>query len=69
MSVSSPCEICNRADVAAGCDRCSKLVCQRHYDEELGLCLECADDVTDSGDRRHVPEGDDLPDGVDTYRF
>jgi hypothetical protein len=69
MSVSSPCEICTQADVDAACDRCGKLVCSRHFDEELGLCIECAADVTDGDDQRYVPDSEELPDGVDTYRF
>jgi hypothetical protein len=69
MSVSSPCEICARADVEAACDRCGQLVCSRHYDEETGLCLDCAAEMTDSGDRRQRPNSEDMPDGVDTYRF
>jgi hypothetical protein len=69
MSVSSPCEICNRADVDGACDRCGQLVCGRHYDEDVGLCVECAAAVTDSGDRRRQPDSDEMPDGVDTYRF
>jgi hypothetical protein len=67
MSVSSPCEICNRADVDHVCDRCGKLVCSRHFDDDLGLCIECATEVEEGGDRERVP--DDMPDGVDTYRF
>lgn len=66
MSVSSPCEICNRADVDGACDRCGKLVCDRHFDDDLGLCLECAAAVDDDGT---VPGRDEMPDGVDTYRF
>ena len=69
MSVSSPCEICNRADVEHACDRCSRLVCDRHVDDELGLCIECAAAVTDGRERPHVPDSEDMPDGVDTYRF
>ncbi|MHB9288219.1 hypothetical protein ACKVMT_14420 [Halobacteriales archaeon Cl-PHB] len=68
MSVSSPCEICQRADVENTCDRCGKLVCERHYDEEFGYCVECAADVGGS-DHSPVPDPDDMPDGVDTYRF
>ncbi len=68
MSVSSPCEICQRADVDHTCDRCGKLVCDRHFDDDSGFCVECAVDVT--GDKPdHQPESDDMPDGVDTYRF
>jgi hypothetical protein len=68
MSVSSPCEICTTADIEAGCDRCGKLVCERHYDEDLGLCIECAADAG-GDDRERIPGGEDMPDGVDTYRF
>ncbi len=68
MSVSSPCEICQTADVRHTCDRCGKLVCDRHFDDETGLCVECAADVG-GGDRGHIPGIDDMPDGVDTYRY
>jgi hypothetical protein len=68
MSVSSPCEICASADVDGACDRCGKLVCNRHYDDELGLCIECAAEVGD-GDREPTPNSEDMPDGVDTYQF
>ncbi|MEF8781980.1 MAG: hypothetical protein V5A39_01405 [Haloarculaceae archaeon] len=68
MSISSPCEICNTAAVRHTCDRCGKLVCDRHFDEDTGLCVECAAEVT-RGDREDVPSGEDTPDGVDTYRF
>ena len=66
MSVSSPCEICGRADVEEACERCGRLVCDRHYEADLGFCVECAAQV--GGDRERVP-GEDMPDGVDTYRF
>ncbi|MFC7134253.1 MULTISPECIES: hypothetical protein [Salinibaculum] len=69
MSVSSPCEVCNRADVEHACDRCSKLVCGRHFDDDLGLCIECAAALTDGEDRQRIPGSEDMPDGVDTYRF
>jgi len=68
MSVSSPCEICNRADVDHVCDRCGQLVCSHHFEEDYGLCVECAADVEDGG-HEHVPSDEDMPDGVDTYRF
>ncbi len=68
MSVSSPCEICQTADVRHTCDRCGQLVCDRHFDDDTGLCVECAADVG-RGDREHIPGSDDMPDGVDTYRF
>jgi hypothetical protein len=68
MSVSSPCEICQRADVDHTCDRCGKLVCDRHFDEETGFCVECAVDVSGSKPQQQ-PDPEDMPDGVDTYRF
>ena len=70
MSVSSPCEICGTADVTHACDRCGQLVCDEHFDEVLGLCIECAAEVTEGreGDREPMPDAEDLPDGVDYYR-
>ncbi len=67
MSVSSPCEICGTGDVDDACDRCGQLVCAEHFDEVLGLCIECAAEV-DGGSREGRPDADDLPDGVDYYR-
>jgi hypothetical protein len=70
MSVSGSCEICTTGGVDHTCSRCAQLVCDEHFDEDTGLCVECLSDVTDgSGDRQpgHVP--DDAPDGVDTYEF
>lgn len=69
MSVSSPCEICHRADAEHICDRCGQLVCSEHFDEDLGLCTECAGEVTGEAKPEQIPDSDDMPDGVDTYRF
>jgi hypothetical protein len=69
MSVSSPCEICHQADAKDACDRCGQLVCDRHYEKRLGLCVECAADVTGGDDTERIPDEEELPDGVDTYRF
>ena len=67
MSVSSPCEVCGTADVEGACQRCGRLVCERHFEADLGLCVECAAEV---GDRpTNVPSEEDMPDGVDTYQF
>lgn len=65
MSVSSPCEICGVGDVQHTCDRCGQLVCDDHFEESIGFCVECAAQV---GGGDHIPEGEDLPDGVDVYR-
>lgn len=67
MSTASLCEICTGADVEAACDRCGTLVCSRHYDDELGFCIECAAEV--GGGTNDTLDSEELPDGVDTYRF
>lgn len=65
MSVQGLCEVCTET-VEDACDRCGRLVCARHYDQETGLCTDCLADSegrpTDSGETDH-------PDGVDEYRF
>jgi len=66
MSVSGPCEICGLPAAEFSCDRCGSLVCADHFDETTGLCGECESEL---GGRGGVPVGEDLPDGVDTYRF
>jgi hypothetical protein len=66
MSVAGLCELCERPDVDHTCDRCGRLVCDRHWDEDTGMCVECGAEVGRPGDRVS-PEG--MPDGVDTYRF
>jgi len=66
MSVSGLCAICERPDVDHGCDRCGQLVCDRHWDDRAGVCVECSRQVGDR-DRPTTPE--DRPDGVDTYEF
>ncbi|MFB6297506.1 MAG: hypothetical protein ABEH56_03185 [Salinirussus sp.] len=66
MSVSGSCEICGHGEIEATCDRCGRLVCERHVDEKLGFCVECAAQV---GGEPTVPAGEDMPDGVDTYRL
>ncbi len=67
MSLSGLCAICERLNVDHGCDRCGQLVCDRHWDAETGLCVECRADVDGDPSRRDIPERG--PDGVDTYRF
>lgn len=67
MSVSSPCEICTTKDVRHTCDRCGQLVCDKHFDEKTGFCVECAAEFEDSPDS--IPDQEDMPDGVDTYQF
>lgn len=45
MSVQGLCQICESAIANYQCRRCGALVCSAHYDEERGLCTECAADV------------------------
>jgi hypothetical protein len=68
MSVSGACEICTTADVEHTCNRCATLVCDHHFDEDTGYCVECTTEVGRPGGE-HIPQSDDMPDGVDTYEF
>jgi hypothetical protein len=68
MSASGLCEICQQPDVDHTCDRCGQLVCQRHFDETTGVCVECAAELG-RGDTGGQGESQDRPDGVDTYQF
>lgn len=67
MSTSGLCEICQTPDVDHTCDRCGQLVCDEHFDETLGFCVECAAKIDDSTDpvRGQDPDHED----VDTYQF
>jgi hypothetical protein len=67
MSVTGLCEVCQQPDVDHTCDRCGRLVCDRHFDDGVGLCVECAAEVQPG----HVEEEgeQDYPDGVDEYQF
>ncbi len=65
MSVSGLCEICERPGVEETCDRCGRLVCDRHFDDGDGVCTECAPELGRSGG---VDPGE-LPEDVDVYRF
>lgn len=69
MSVSGPCEICNSADVQHTCNRCAKLVCERHYDADSGYCVDCAAELGVNSEDSPIPDEEDMPDGVDTYEF
>lgn len=68
MSVSGLCEICTQGEVTHTCDRCGRLVCDDHFDEETGLCVECAAEVGRTGVRKGTDESD-YPDGVGEFRF
>lgn len=68
MSVSGPCEICTTREVNHTCNRCAQLICDRHFDEDTGYCVECAAEVGNGRDD-NIPSEEDMPDGVDTYEF
>lgn len=59
MSVSGLCDVCGQPDVEHTCNRCGRLVCERHYNTELGVCVDCVSEI-DGGTER---------DDTDTYRF
>lgn len=67
MSVSGLCQVCEQREVVDGCDRCGRLVCERHFEEGAGLCVECYAEAGGSRDRGGGRDGG--PDGVDTYQF
>jgi len=69
MSVSGLCEICQQPEVDHTCDRCGQLVCDRHFEEDRGVCSECVAELGRPDSPGQRDSGDDLPDGVDTYRF
>jgi len=69
MSVSGLCEICQQPDVEHTCDRCGQLVCDRHFDTETGVCIECVADLGRSDPTGQRDSGDNLPDGVDIYEY
>ncbi|MFB6138636.1 MAG: hypothetical protein ABEJ42_09940 [Halobacteriaceae archaeon] len=45
MSVSGLCQVCEAATATDRCDRCGRLACADHFDEEYGLCVDCAREV------------------------
>jgi hypothetical protein len=44
MSVSGLCQICESAEAKFSCDACGAVVCGDHYERDLGVCIQCADD-------------------------
>jgi hypothetical protein len=72
MSVSGLCEVCEKREVVGGCERCARLVCEKHRDEETGYCTACYAEVyghREARERGDDREGRDYPDGVGEYRF
>jgi hypothetical protein len=48
MSAETLCQICEAAPASHQCRRCGALVCDDHYDREIGLCVDCAAQVRDT---------------------
>ena len=71
MSVAGLCEVCEVKPIDDGCDRCGRLLCDRHHDEQTGLCPSCSSEVAGAGSSERSPSGSPggLPDGVDEYQF
>ena len=69
MSVSGLCEVCQRPEVDHTCHRCGQLVCDRHFEDDSGVFTECVADVGRPGSPTQREGDEDMPDGVDTYRF
>jgi len=62
MSVAGPCDICATGTVEHTCDRCGNLVCEQHFDETTGFCVECTLDMNSDSNAEQ-------PAYTDTYRF
>ncbi|MFW5918129.1 MAG: hypothetical protein ACOCR0_01475 [Haloferacaceae archaeon] len=55
MSFIGVCQICESAEGRHSCDRCGSLACEVHYDEDLGVCTQCASAIRRS-DRKSTDE-------------
>lgn len=42
MSVTGLCQICESKPAQHRCDNCGTLACSDHYEQEMGLCVDCA---------------------------
>ena len=69
MSTTGLCAICDAPDADRVCDRCGQLVCDDHFDDAVGYCVECASELGRGRTHGEGAEDEDLPDGVDTYEF
>lgn len=67
MSVSAPCELCSHGEAEHTCMRCGNLVCDDCFDTARDLCEKCLGEVGEGPAR--IPDGEEMPDGVDTYQF
>ena len=42
MSVTGLCSICEAAPARHMCEHCGALVCDDHFDQRVGVCVNCA---------------------------
>ena len=70
MSTETLCQICEAEPATHSCGHCGNAACDEHYDDERGLCAQCAssisEDGVDAGGNVETPDlaGDDLDDNT-----
>ncbi|PSQ44825.1 hypothetical protein BRD17_02925 [Halobacteriales archaeon SW_7_68_16] len=69
MSVSSLCSVCEAAEASDRCGQCGAFACDDHFDDDLGVCVECAATRPDGEDRPADGSGHDGFEGGDTHQF
>ena len=52
MSFQGVCQVCESAPADRTCDGCGALVCDRHFEDDVGVCVQCASRVRGGGDIR-----------------
>lgn len=58
MSVSGVCQICESAEAEYSCNECGAFVCGKHYEREMGICVQCAERA--AGDVNEAPSEPDV---------
>ncbi|RKD94697.1 hypothetical protein [Halopiger aswanensis] len=69
MSVSGLCQICESRQAQERCDNCGTLACEQHYEQETGLCADCASQARPSEEGDPITNPDPDHDDVDVNRF
>jgi hypothetical protein len=65
MSVAEICQLCENRGADRTCGQCGRLVCDRHFESETGLCADCASTAGGRG----TTDDPDRPGGDDVLRF
>jgi hypothetical protein len=72
MSVEGLCQVCESAPGDHACERCGAVVCDRHFDDEYAMCVNCVAEVA-GGDHDRDDDGGgrqfDDEDVPGEYRF